>query len=181
VLCPHCAVFEESLEELRGVAPEGTLSIEPRLFPLVDDGCTTPAEPDSPKAIHCVGAKAQICSEDHPLYWNVRKQIFANQQSLRTTEGLLQIVSKVTGRSTDAIKLCIDLPETQAKLSDDIIYAKRYGLQGTPLVLLNGREAFPSAGFILGMAMSDGDVNAPYFKNLPEPPPEDDDHAGHGH
>lgn len=177
ILCPHCAAFEESLEELRGAAPEGTLSIEPRIFPLVDDGCAHPGEPGSIKEVRCVGAKAELCSEDHPMYWEVRKQLFANQQSLRSAEAVLQIVSKVTGRSTDALVACINSPETQAKLADDITYARRYELQGTPLVLLNGRETWPSAGFILGMAMSGGDVNASYFKILPEPPPEEDEHG----
>ncbi len=177
VLCPHCAAFEESLEELRGAAPEGTLSVEPRLFPLVDDACARPGEPNSMKEIRCVGAKAELCSEDHPMYWEVRKQLFANQQSLRSTETVLQIVSRVTGRSTDSLLACINSAETQAKLADDVTYAKRYDLQGTPLVLLNGRETYPSAGFILGMAMSGGDVNAPYFKKLPEPPPEEDEHG----
>lgn len=178
VLCPHCAQFEESLEELRGAAPKDSLSIEPRLFPLVDDGCARPGEKDSPKDVRCTGAKVQICSEDHPLYWDVRKQLFAAQQSLRSSDMVIDIAAKVTNRSRDALVACINSPETQAKLTDDISYGRRYNLEGTPLVLLNGRETWPSAGFILGMAVSGGDVNAPWFKNLPEPPPMDD---GHGH
>lgn len=181
VLCPHCAVFEESLEELRGAAPQGTLSIEPRVFPLVDDGCARPGEKDSMKDVRCTGAKVQICSEDHPLYWDVRKQLFANQQSLRSSDAVLEIASKVTNRPKDALVACINSPETQAKLADDITYARRYNLEGTPLVLLNGRETWPSSGFILGMAVGRGDVNAPWFKNLPPPPPMGDDHDGHGH
>lgn len=181
VLCPHCAVFEESLEELRGAAPQGTLSIEPRVFPLVDDGCVRPGEKDSVKDVRCTGAKVQICSEDHPLYWDVRKQLFAKQQSLRSSDVVLDIASKVTNRSKDALLACVNSPETQAKLADDLTYARRYNLEGTPLVLLNGRETWPSSGFILGMAVGGGDVNAPWFKKLPPPPPMGDDHAGHGH
>lgn len=181
VLCPHCADFEQSLEELRGAAPAGTLSIEPRLFPLVDDGCVTPGEKDSPKDVRCVGAKAQICSEDHPLYWDVRKAIFANQQSLRSSDAVLDIVSKVTSRSKDSLLACINSLDTQAKLANDITYAKRYDIEGTPLVLLNGRTTWPSSGFILGMAVSRGDVNAEWFKRLPEPPPAEEGHEGHGH
>jgi serine/threonine-protein kinase len=181
VLCPHCAVFEESLEELRGAAPEGSLSIEPRLFPLVDDGCVMPGEKDSPKDVRCTGAKAQICSEDHPLYWDVRKALFANQQSLRSADKVLEIVAKVTSRSKDSLLACINSMDTQARLASDVTYAKRYDIEGTPLVLLNGRATLPSAGFILGMAVSRGDVNAEWFKRLPEPPPMDEGREGHGH
>lgn len=178
VLCPHCAVFEQSLEELRGAAPKGSLSIEPRLFPLVDDGCVMPGEKDSVKDVRCTGAKAQICSEDHPLYWDVRKALFANQQQLRSSDAVLDIVSKVTNRSKDSLLACINSMDTQAKLASDVTYAKRYDIEGTPLVLLNGRETWPSSGFILGMAVGRGDVNAEWFRRLPEPPPMED---GHGH
>jgi serine/threonine-protein kinase len=173
VLCPHCATFEQALEELRRAAPEGSLSIEPRSFPLVDDGCATPGEPGSPKEVRCVGAKAQICSESHPLYWDVRKAIFARQQQLRSADAVLEAVTSVTGVQKDALLACITSQETQAKLADDIVYAKRFGIQGTPLVLLNDKETWPSQGFILGMAVGRGDVNAPWFQNLPEPPPMD--------
>lgn len=185
VLCPHCAVFEQSLEELRAVAPAGTLSIEPRVFPLVDDGCMSPAEKNSPKDVRCVGAKVQLCSEDHPLYWEVRKALFAAQASLRSSDAVLEIAAKVTNRSKEALAACVASSETAARLADDITYAKRYDIEGTPLVLLNGRATWPSAGFILGMAVARGDVNAEWFKRLPEPPPLDDGHGGshegHGH
>ncbi len=173
VLCPHCATFEQALEELRRAAPEGSLSIEPRSFPLVDDGCATPGEPGSPKEVRCVGAKAQICSESHPLYWDVRKAVFAKQQQLRSADAVLDAVTGVTGVSKEALRACIADPDTQARLADDIVYAKRYGIQGTPLVVLNDKETWPSQGFILGMALGRGDVNAPWFQNLPEPPPMD--------
>lgn len=172
VLCPHCAAFEQSLEELRAVAPEGTFSVEPRLFPLVDDACAMPAEKDSVKHVRCLGAKALLCSEDHPLYWDVRKLIFENQQRIaKSSDLVLELTTQVTGRSKEALLACINSTETQAKLVADITYAKRYEIKGTPLVLMNGRETWPSAGFLLGMAVSRGDVNAPWFKNLPEPPP----------
>jgi serine/threonine-protein kinase len=178
VLCPHCAMFELSLEELRSVAPAEQLSIEPRVFPLVAGGCEKPAEKDSVPDVRCTGAKVQICSEDHPLYWDVRKQLFANQQNLRSSDMVLEIAAKVTNRSKESLAACVASAETQAKLNEDITYARRYDLEGTPLVLLNGRETWPSAGFILGMVVGGGDVNAPWFKQLPEPPPMDD---GHGH
>jgi protein-disulfide isomerase/uncharacterized membrane protein len=171
VLCPHCATFEQALEELRRAAPEGSLSIEPRSFPLVDDACVKPGEPGTPKEVRCVGAKAQICSEAHPLYWDVRKALFAKQQQLRSADAVLEAVTAVTGVTKEALSTCIASAETQAKLADDVAYAKRYDIRGTPLVLLNDRETWPSQGFILGMAVGRGDANAPWFQNLPEPPP----------
>jgi serine/threonine-protein kinase len=171
VLCPHCASFEHSMEELRRAAPDGSLSIEPRLFPLVDDGCEKPGDPGTPKEVRCVGAKAQICSESHPLYWEVRKALFAQQQTLRSADAVLSTVTGVTGVSKEALMRCVASSETQSKLKDDIEYAKRYDIEGTPLVLLNGRATWPSSGFILGMAVGQGDVNAPWFTSLPSPPP----------
>ncbi len=171
ILCGHCAAFELAIDELRRAAPEGTLSIEPRYFPLVDDGCRAPAEKDSIKDVRCTGAKAQLCSESHPLYWQVRQRLFASQNDLRSSDAVLEVVTAVTGISREALTTCIASPETQAKLDDDVTYAKRYDLQGTPLVILNGRETWPSSGFVLGMALSRGDADAPFFQRLPEPPP----------
>lgn len=146
VLCPHCATFEESLEELRGVARARSSPSSPAPPPLVDDGCEKPGAKDSTKDIRCVGAKVQIRSEHDPLYWDVRKAIFANQQNLRSSDTVLELAAKVTGRTPDALARA-NSPETQVKLREDITYARRYNLEGTPLVLLNGRETCRLASF----------------------------------
>jgi serine/threonine-protein kinase len=170
ILCPHCLGFERLTAQLRDVAPAGSLSLEARYFPL--DGECNPQIPKSPgDGVRCTGAKVQLCLEQSPSYWDVRSALFENQQTL-TREKIIEIAVERGTMSRDALMACVESPETQKRLNDDIIYAMTYNIAGTPLVLLNGREIPPVPGFILGMAVARGDVNAPLFKHLPEPPPQ---------
>jgi serine/threonine-protein kinase len=65
---------------------------------------------------------------------------------------------------------CVNSPETARRLADDIAYAKAYGIQGTPLVLVNGREAPPATAFLSLLVWANGDANSPVFDLLPPPP-----------
>jgi serine/threonine-protein kinase len=57
--------------------------------------------------------------------------------------------------------------ETNAKLQDDIQLALRYELDGTPLVLLNGRKAVAFAPFLYAMVLTGGALDDPAFASLP--------------
>ena len=50
----------------------------------------------------------------------------------------------------------------------DIAWAMAYHLEGTPLVLINGKEALPVGPFLYGLAMSGGDANSKLFSKLPQ-------------
>ena len=67
----------------------------------------------------------------------------------------------------EKLQACIEAPQTQARIDEDVAYATLYNLDGTPLVLLNGREAPPVAPFLYGMMLSKGDAKTKYFANLP--------------
>jgi serine/threonine-protein kinase len=109
----------------------------------------------------------QICLEGQSDYWSLREKLFEHQQEL-TQEKILELgASGAMGR--DALEKCVADPQTDAKLQTDVAWAHAYGATGTPLVLLNGKETWPSPPFIFGMAMSGGDVDNAWFKALPPP------------
>lgn len=168
VLCGHCKAFEQVTTQLRQVAPDGTLSVEPRYFPL-DGECNPQIQKNWGDGVRCTGAKVQLCLEGSPGYWDVRSELFEKQAEL-TKDKILDIAVAKGTLSRDALLACVQSPETQKKLNDDIIYAMLYNIEGTPLVLLNGREIPPAPAFILAMALSKGDENAPFFLTLPPPP-----------
>ena len=60
-------------------------------------------------------------------------------------------------------------PETERKLKDDIAYAMKFSPKGTPLVLINGKEGTAVPSFLLAMALSNANPNAPAFSVLPPP------------
>ena len=67
------------------------------------------------------------------------------------------------------VESCVNSPDTTRKLQEDIDYAGQYHIEGTPLVVVNGREVMPSVPFIYPLAMAGGDANAPAFRVLPPP------------
>jgi len=169
ILCGHCAAFEQLLEEAELMSPEGGLSVEPRYYPL-DGECNPDINGTANNGIRCYAAKLQICTEKHPKFFIMRREFFQNQAQLN--QGLMLAIAKRMGIDTDAMVACMKSPETEARLKEDIAYARLHDIQGTPLVLINGRIAPPAPAFILGMVMSGGNADAPWFLKLPPPPAE---------
>ena len=169
ILCGHCAQFVALFDEIEHLAPEKNLSLEPRYFPL--DGECNPDINGSPKdGVRCYGAKLQICTEKNPNFFKLRKELFQNQASL--DQGMMLAIAKRYGVDETELKSCIASPETAARLAEDIAYAKKYGIEGTPLVLLNGKVAPPAPIFLIAMALSGGNPDSPVLLKLPPPPKE---------
>ncbi len=169
ILCGHCAQFEELSLELERMAPPGTVSFEPRYYPL-DGECNPDIKGSAKDGVRCYGAKLQICTEKNPKFFLMRRELFQNQQQLDL--GMMVAIAGRHGIDTGALASCINAPETAARLNEDIAYARKYGIEGTPLVLLNGKNAPPAPAFLLGMILSRGNADAPWFLKLPPPPTE---------
>lgn len=163
VLCGHCRVLIAMLGELKKAVPAGRLSIEPRYFPL-DGECNQNAGQPKGDGIRCLGAKVQICLEGRPEYWDVRDSLFENQSTL-STDKIWELATK--GISRPELEACVSSPKTSEKLQADIAWAMAYGIEGTPLVLVNGKETAPAAPFLFGMAMAGGDSSSKFFAKLP--------------
>ena len=165
IRCSHCRHLQEIFEKLKKEVPRNAFSLESRHFPL-DHSCNPSVPRSDGQATSCVGAKTQICMEGKPKAWELRNKLFALQADL-TAEKVLEIASGFSNRPE--LERCIASAETASKLSEDIQYALTYQLQGTPLLLVNGREALPFGPFILAMVMAGGNDNSPAFMNLPPP------------
>lgn len=162
VLCDHCAQLHESLAQLKQAAPADSFSIEPRQFPL--DAACNPAVERSGSPVRCAAAKAQICLEGHEKLFEYSGALFAHQKTLQPAD-VLALAEPYVARAK--LQACIDSPETSAKLQDDIQLALRYQLDGTPLVLLNGRKAAAFPPFLYAMAFTAGAPDHPAFASLP--------------
>ncbi|WP_375767856.1 thioredoxin domain-containing protein [Archangium gephyra] len=166
--CPHCKNLVEVLALMKKRLPEGKLSLEARQFPL-DFQCnsTMPPRATDGTGTRCVAAKAQICIEDAPDFWELREKLFAAQATLNP-ESVRSILSSGSVARTQ-LDACIASPATEKKLAEDIAYAMQHDLHGTPLVVINGREAAAIPSFLYALIMADGNPNAAAFKVLPAP------------
>jgi len=167
--CPHCKLLVEIMSAIKKRVPEGKLSLEARQYPL-DGTCNPSISPQhTDGGLRCLAAKAQICLESAPDYWELREKLFAAQSTL-TQESVMQIAS-AGSVSRSQLEACVKNPETTQRLREDVAYAQQHDIHGTPLVVVNGREVPPNIAVLYALVMAGGDANAPAFRMLPKPQP----------
>jgi len=169
--CPHCKTLVEAVAGLKKRVPEGKMSLEVRQYPL--DGACNPSIPPQHSdgtGVRCVAARAQICLESAPDFWELREKLFAAQATL--TSATVMDIASSGSVSRSQLEQCLSSPDTQARIHEDVRYAQQHDIHGTPLVVVNGRGVLPSVPFLYALAMVDGDANAPAFKVLPKPRPQ---------
>ncbi len=164
-LCSHCANLHRTLSEIRRRVPPDSLAIEPRQFPL-DGACNPQVEASAKDPIRCTAARALICFEGRPGAFDFATAIFGDQR--RLDEGRI-FAAAAPYLEADALRGCIEAPETQARLQADIDWAVERGIRGTPLVLVNGREATPLPPFLYALVLAGGDPSHDAFSVLPPP------------
>src|SRR5262249_17711300 len=164
IRCSHCAVLLQVMKQIETVVPSGRISVEARNFPL-DATCNPAVKGSDGTGIRCMGAKAQICLESAPDFWELREKLFAEQESL-TPRRIVELASSGSIKRSD-LEACLASPETSRKLSEDISYAMLFSPQGTPVVLINGKEAPALPSFLLAMALTGANPDSPAFAALP--------------
>jgi serine/threonine-protein kinase len=167
IRCSHCAHLHETLTELRRIAPEGSLAIESRHFPL-DGNCNPLMSRKVEGAVSCVAARVLICLEGEPAAFDLAGTLFAEQRQL-TAERIYELGSRLRPRAD--LEACAASEDTNARLLDDIDWARQHAISGTPLVLVNGRRGTPHPAFLQAMLLAEGDEQAPAFAALPPPGP----------
>lgn len=163
-LCGHCANLHKILEELRRVAPPGSFSIDSRFFPL--DGACNPKIPHERDGVRCQAAKALLCLEGDPRFFEAAGRIYANQSKL-SEEKIFELLAPIRPRG--ALESCIASPETSEKLGSDIEWATEQGITGTPLVVVNGRRTPAFAPLLYALVLSGGNPDHPGLAGLPPP------------
>jgi protein-disulfide isomerase len=164
-LCGHCADLHEAIAQIRASLPPNSFAIEPRQFPL-DPSCNPELTGESTSAVRCTAARAQICLEGNPAAFDFSASLFRNQRGLDENR-IYELAAPSMSR--EELGECIRAASTEEKLQSDIAWAMQHEIQGTPLVLLNGREtpAFPP--LLYALILTQGDARHPAFAALPPP------------
>jgi protein-disulfide isomerase len=166
IRCGHCAELHETLAALEREAPAGSFSVEPRQFPL--DGECNPYMRRGNDPVRCLAARARICVEGRPGATAYAARLFGKQETLSTAD-VYALAEGVMPRRE--LETCVARVETAEKLQADIELAARYQIDGTPLVLLNGRKATSFPPFLYAMVLTGGRTDHPAFATLPPPNP----------
>ncbi|MEE9279552.1 MAG: thioredoxin domain-containing protein [Myxococcota bacterium] len=162
-LCGHCARFHGVIEALQQAVPASAFSVEERHFPL-DAACNPSGPTRGPGvSVRCRAALARICLEDTPHAFEYSGDLFRHQEEL-TAERVLSLAEPYT--DLEGLQRCMDSTETRAKLREDIEWALEQKIRGTPLVLVNGRRAPASGGFVYALILAGGRPDHPAFASL---------------
>jgi serine/threonine-protein kinase len=166
-LCSHCAALHATLAQLRRSAPEGSVAIESRYFPL-DGACNRHITQASADGVRCTAARVLICLEGDPGAFELAGELYARQREL-DEDLVYELASRL--RPREPLAACAASNETEAKLQADIALAEAQGIQGTPLVLVNGRRATGFPAFLWALVLAGGDARHPSFAALPSAKP----------
>lgn len=165
-LCSHCADLHETMRYLLDNAGS-RFTLDSRNYPL-DGNCNARLPARGAETVRCLAAKVSICAERSPNRFEMAGELFAEQRRL-TTEKVLEVASRhLDQMSLDA---CLSDPATERKLASDVAFAGRHDPEGTPLVLVNGRQATPYGPLLLALVLAQGDADHPAFGTLPPPAP----------
>lgn len=167
VRCEHCADLQQTLRELRQVAPPGSFSVDSRQFPL-DGRCNPIFEPAKGDDMRCIAAKARICVDATGKGEEYAAALFSRQKGL-TRAKVLELAIPFLSRG--ALAACLEAPETRQKLDEDVAAAASYDTDGTPLVVVNGRRGTSFGPFLYAMILTKGVGEHPAFAALPPPNP----------
>ncbi|HJL40708.1 MAG TPA: vitamin K epoxide reductase family protein [Myxococcales bacterium LLY-WYZ-16_1] len=168
VLCGHCAHLHHTLERLRSMFPPSAFSVETRFFPL--DGACNPnvsrSSPDPAASARCVGPKAMICAESDPGYGALKAAVFG--ASPRISADQIRSMARTHLEDVEPAEFedCLESEQTEAALRADVTYAMGFDIQGTPLVLVNGRQVRPALPLLMALILAEGDPNHPAFDDL---------------
>jgi protein-disulfide isomerase len=166
VLCSHCAELHETLALLRQHLPPGSFSVDSRNFPL-DAECNSQVTGRRGDGVRCLGAKARICLEGSPGADEASGRLYASQRSLTAA----RVLELATPGKPRALESCVANPSTAARLSEDLALAARWKPEGTPLVIVNGRQGTSFGPFLYAVVLTGGAPDHPAFASLPPPNP----------
>ncbi len=85
----------------------------------------------------CDAAKASLCAQNQGKFWPYHDLLFENQGKFSMDQ--LKGYAQRAGINVQKFDECFNSEETKAKILADIEAGKSVGLQGTPMVILNGR------------------------------------------
>jgi protein-disulfide isomerase len=122
--CPYCSRAEESVTQVMD-RYAGKVRLVYRHFPLS-------FHPHAQKA-----AEAAACADAQGKFWEMHKQLFANQQKLAPDE--LKGHAAAVGLDAAKFATCLDTSATKALVDADQKVGSEAGVTGTPAFFINGK------------------------------------------
>ncbi|RME23143.1 MAG: hypothetical protein D6798_14130 [Deltaproteobacteria bacterium] len=164
--CPACAAVSPMMPDL--VQRNPNIRVLYKNYPL--SGICNPQVQGERHQYACGAAKAGECARQQGRFWDLAHLMFLNQTEL-DREGL-DFMARQVGLDMDAFARCMEDPQTDKAILEDIQAAMTVGVHGTPTLFLHGTHgnqwveltAGPEGAELLVRAHASG-------VELPPPPP----------
>lgn len=133
--CPHCQMAAKQFNALLNRYPD-KVRVVFRNFPL-DMSCNHNLK----QPIHtmaCEAARAAYCANQQGKFKEVYEDIFENQNDLKP--GMPAELAKKNGVDEAKLNACMQSPDTQMAIQNDIAEADRLQVQSTPTLFINGHK-----------------------------------------
>lgn len=121
--CPYCGRASQTLKKLRALYPK-TLKIVFRDFPLSQHENAKPA------------AEAAQCAREQGKFWEYHDVLFENARALTAAD--LKRYAEQVGLDLEAFAACLATDRPKRIVADNAEAARRFGVEGTPALFVNG-------------------------------------------
>jgi protein-disulfide isomerase len=134
--CPHCAKAAPAVDQLLAQVPDAHFVFQN--FPL-------PMHDWAEKAagyVDCVG-RASGGGAANDLVWKFIQKTFDEQANITASNAdeKLKAIATASGANADEIAACAVKPDTQARIQASLALGKSVGVNSTPTLFINGRNA----------------------------------------
>lgn len=167
LLCPHCKNLHASFKEIVQDIPPEQWRLETRYYPL-DASCNPHMTRSDGTGVRCLAAKVLICLTGDPREPDIRSGIFSQQEQL-TRDKIWDIATQDQPERRAALDKCVSDKQVDAALLADIEAAQAFGIQGTPLVVVNDRVAPALPVLLYVLMLTQGNPDHPALSSLPTP------------
>jgi protein-disulfide isomerase len=127
----QCAYSKEMLTPIRNIMNQEQYS--DKIYFVVRDYPVTEIHSDARNAAH---ASACVLEQGQPAYWRFQALLFSDQSNL-SLDGL-RAKANLARINTARFDECMNSRRYDLTIDNDIEFAKRIGVQGTPTMFVNG-------------------------------------------
>jgi protein-disulfide isomerase/uncharacterized membrane protein len=143
--CPHCRVATDAILKAQDTVGLDKVLFVYRFFPL-SNKCNpyVPGEGGYPYA--CSLAEAVRCSGQQGKFWEFKAWAFSGQswdnseRAQKFSLDGMKTQATALGMNADAFAQCVQSDVELQKIKDDAAIANKMGIQGTPLIIINGEQ-----------------------------------------
>lgn len=143
--CPHCRIATEEMNKAQDAIGLDKVVIVYRFFPL-SNKCNPYIPSEGAYPYGCSLAEASRCAGQQGKFWEFKSWGFEGQNwnnSQRaenySMEGMKNQIAKM-GLNVSAFEQCMNSDVELQKLKEDAGIANKIGIEGTPLIFINGQK-----------------------------------------